>query len=228
MESEELNIYTKNYFKTSYNKEDVSKLPLFKQWLSFQEKEGKKVVRCPICWGYEVFVRPSNYECTMCNNEYCQKCLKPCVEGEVIHDHERGCCSKFKGLIDIMVDWGDRAAKNENVPACELVEACLTFVFGNHILYTIKYFKYFNQNKIIDNECTHGFFKYMNLFANSFYCLIYYIAFFEFFFFLFFPAIFIRCYFRFIAYNWLIVLEFDVDESPVTELTVRGRGYSMY
>ena len=69
---------------------------------------------------------------------------------------------------------------------------------------------------------------FLNICANSFYCLIYYIAFFEFFFFLFFPAIFIRCYFRFIAYNWLIVLEFDVDESPVTELTVRGRGYSMY
>ena len=60
MENEELDIYTKNYFKTSYNKEDISKLPLFKKWLSFQEKEGKKVVRCPICWGYEVFVHPSN------------------------------------------------------------------------------------------------------------------------------------------------------------------------
>ena len=157
MENEELDIYTKNYFKTSYNKEDISKLPLFKKWLSFQEKEGKKVVRCPICWGYEVFVRPSNYECTMCHNEYCQKCLKPCVEDEVRHDHERSCCSKFLDLIKIMKDWGDDHAGNESNHICELLGASVIFIFGNHVLYSIKYYKYFNKNKIIDNECIMGF-----------------------------------------------------------------------
>ena len=62
------------------------------------------------------------------------------------------------------------------------------------------------------------------------YCLITFILFFEVCFTLFFPAIFIRCYYRFILYNWVIVLdpEFTVDQSPVTELTVRGRGYNMY
>ena len=68
----------------------------------------------------------------------------------------------------------------------------------------------------------------MNFLSNIFYCIAFSIAFFEFFFFLFFPAIFIPCYFRFITYNWLVVLEFGVDESPITELTVRGKGYSMY
>ena len=96
------------------------------------------------------------------------------------------------------------------------------------ILYTIKYYKFFQSNKIIENDCVHSFFKYINLFVNIIYCVVYNIMFFEFFFLIFLPAFFINCYYRFIAYNWLIVLEFEVDESPITELTVRGRGYDMY
>ena len=68
---------------------------------------------------------------------------------------------------------------------------------------------------------------YMNLLTNIIYCIVFNILFFEFFFLLFIPAI-IPCYFKFITYNWLVVLEFEVDQSPITELTVRGRGYSMY
>ena len=89
MENETTSFFTKNYFRTSFNKEDVSNLPMFKKWLSLQEKEGKTVVRCPHCWGYEIFIIPSNHRCIMCRKLYCQKCLKPCVENEVIHDHER-------------------------------------------------------------------------------------------------------------------------------------------
>ena len=89
-------------------------------------------------------------------------------------------------------------------------------------------FQFFKKNKIIEDDCTHGLFMYANLIANIFYCIVYSIAFFEFFFLLFFPSIFIKCYFKFIVYNWIIVLEFEVDESPITELTVRGRGYDLY
>ena len=45
----------------------------------------------------------------MCKNIYCQKCLQKCVEDEVIHDHNRGCWSKFCGLINVMIDWGKDA-----------------------------------------------------------------------------------------------------------------------
>ena len=230
MELESLETYSSKNFKTSYNKEDLTKLPEFKQWRSRIEKAGKKVVRCPLCWGYELFIEPTNHTCSMCGNIYCQKCLKPCVENEVRHDHERGCCSKFMGLIETMRDWAKPSDYDNDMTNCELTKAALTFIFGNHVLYTIKYYKFFNGNKIIENDCVHWFFKYMNLFSNIFYCIVYSIMFFEFCFFLFFPGIFIPCYFRFITYNWLVVLdpEFTVDQSPITELTVRGRGYDMY
>ena len=222
----ESSAFTKSFFKTSFDKEDLKKSPEFKKWLSLQEKEGKKVVRCPHCWGYEIFVVPSNHECIMCHRLYCQKCLKKCVENEVLHNHERTCCSKLKGLIETMKDWSD--VKDDEMTNCLLFKTTLVFIFGNHVLYTIKYFQFFQKNKVIDSECTHKFFMYLNLFANICYCLVYTIAFIEFFFLLFFPAIFIICYFRFLMYNWVIVLEFEVDESPITELTVRGRGYGRY
>ena len=203
-------------------------MPIFKKWLYIQEQEGKKVVRCPHCWGYELYLVPTNHRCIMCGKIYCQKYLQPCVENEVMHDHERGCWSKFKGLITIMTDWGNNADNGHNIEKSFLIKACLTFIFGNHILYSYKYFKFFKKNQIIDNICVHKFFMYINLFVNIIYCIIFNIAFFEFFFLLFLPAFFIKCYFRFIAFNWLIVLELDVDESPITELTVRGRGYELY
>ena len=218
--------YSRDCFKTSFDKEDLSKSPAFKEWLALQKKEGIKVVRCPHCWGYEKFVVPSNHKCTMCNRLYCQKCLKPCVQDEVRHDHERTCCSKLKGLIETMKDWGSGPA--DDMTCCLLFGTSLVFIFGNHVLYTIKYFKFFQKNKIIDSECTHNFFKYLNLFANICYCIINTVLFIEFFSLLFFPAIFIICYFRFLIYNWVIVLEFEVDESPITELTVRGKGYGLY
>ena len=227
MENESTSFFTKNYFRTSFNKEDVSNLPIFKRWLSIQEKEGKKVVRCPHCWGYEIFIIPSNHRCIMCRKLYCQKCLKPCVENEVQHDHERTCWSKFRGLIRIMKDWGNRG-EDHDIPKSLLTKASLVFIFGNHVLYTIKYYKFFKNNKIIDNDCTHKFFMYLNLLVNIIYCFVFYIPFFEFFFTLFFPAFFCKCYYKFIAFNWVIVLEFEVDESPITELTVRGKGYDMY
>ena len=224
MENEDI-FLTQEYFQSSYKKEDITTLPSFKKWIKIKEEQGKKIVKCPWCWGYEVFKEPTNHTCPMCKNIYCQKCLQKCVEDEVIHDHNRGCWSKFCGLINVMIDWG----KDADATPLEYLKASLIFIFGNHFLYTIKYFDFFKKNKLIDNnDCVHSFFTYMNLFTNIIYCIVFNIAFFEFFFFLFFPGIFIPCYFKFITYNWLVVLEFEVDQSPITELTVRGRGYDMY
>ena len=160
----------------------------------------------------------------MCHEEYCQKCLKPCVENEVRHDHSRSCCSKFIGLIKLMGSF----EKDDSATPLEYLKASLVFIFGNHFMYTLKYYNFFRKSKIVDNECVASFFTYMNLFTNILYCIVFNIAFIEFFFSLFFPAILIPFYFKFITLNWLIVLDFEVDESPITELTVRGRGYGMY
>ena len=92
-------LITSEYYKTSYEKEDVSNLPQFKKWKKERENEGQKIVKCPNCWGYEIFVEPTNHICKMCEKEYCQYCLQKCVEDEVQHDHERGCCSKFCSLV---------------------------------------------------------------------------------------------------------------------------------
>ena len=223
MENEDL-LLNQDFFKSSFKKQDVKSLPSFKRWEEAKNKEGKKIVRCPCCYGYEIFIEPTNHICLMCQKTYCQGCLKPCVVGEVIHDHERGCCSKLCGLIEIMVDWG----KNNNATTKEYIITSLVFIFGNHVLYTIKYYKFFKENKIIDNDWVHSFFTYMNLIANIFYCIVFSIFNFEFFFILFFPGIFIKCYLKFLVLNWKIVLEFGVDESPITELTVRGKGYPGY
>ncbi len=125
-----------------------------------------------------------------------------------------------------MIDWGK--GEEEDIKVWAYIYTSLIFVFGNHLLYTIKYYKFFKKNQVIDNDCVHSFFTIMNLLANILYCVTFNMIFFEFFFLLFFPAIFIKCYFKFIILNWLVVLEFEVDESPITELTVRGRGYGMY
>ena len=127
-----------------------------------------------------------------------------------------------------MKDWGETADHGNNIPKSLLTKACFVFIFGNHVLYTKKYFDFFKKNRIIDNDGVHKFFMYLNLLANILYCYVYNIAYFEFFFLLYSPAFFFKCYYRFIAFNWIIVLEFEVDQSPITELTVRGRGYDMY
>ena len=49
MENDSDTLFSRDYFQTSFKKEDVSKLPLFKKWLALQENSGKKVVRCPHC-----------------------------------------------------------------------------------------------------------------------------------------------------------------------------------
>lgn len=58
MENEEDEIINlkSDIFQTYFKNQDVTKLPAFKKWKKEKEKEGKKVVRCPICLSYEIFV----------------------------------------------------------------------------------------------------------------------------------------------------------------------------
>ena len=225
MENEE-ELISKNYFKTSYKKEDVSKLPAFNKWKKDRESEGEKVVRCPNCWGYELFVEPSNHICSMCNGTYCQYCLKPCVEGESEHHHDTSCCEKFCGLLYAMIHYGCEI--DCDMPCSKIFKISMIFVFGNPFMYTYKYFKFYDDNKIIDNDCVHIFYKYMNLFVNILtICFSLYITYLEFFLLLFIPSI-VPCYLFFIVENWeLAIDDMDVGETPLLELTVRGRGYGL-
>ena len=102
----------------------------------------------------------------------------------------------------------------------------MIFVFGNPFIYTYKYFKFYDDNKIIDNGCVHIFYKYMKIFVNILtICFSLYITYLEYFLLLFIPSI-VPCYLFFIVENWeLAIDDMDVGETPLLELTVRGRDY---
>ena len=224
MENDET-LLKSDVFGTSYKKEDVTTLPSFNIWYSAKEKENKKIVKCPICWSYEVFVRPSNHICQNCSKEYCQNCFKIIVEGELEHDHERTCCSKFKGLIDDIIDFGGGQEWKE--PYLYVLTSLL-FIFGTPIMLTVKYFKFFGKNNIIDNNCVHNFFRTLNLFCNIIYSILFYFIYCSIFFIAFLPSLFWFKYFKIIMNNWMEVYKFEVDEIPITELTVNGRGFQYY
>ena len=130
-----------DYFKASFNRQDITFLPSFKKWKEEKIKKGKKIVKCPWCFGYEVFVRPSNYKCSMCNKSYCQQCLQKCVEDVVELDHRRGCWAKFCGLVAIMIDW----TKKSDATTEDYFKTILIFIFGNHILYSYKYYDFLKK-----------------------------------------------------------------------------------
>ena len=224
MENDELMLKS-DVFGTSYKKEDVTTLPLFNIWHSAKEKENKKIVRCPICWSYEVFIEPSNHVCQNCSKEYCQKCLKIIVQGELKHDHERNCCSKFKGLVEDIIDFGGGEEWKE--PYLYVLTSLL-FIFGIPIMFTVKYFNYFGKNNIIDNGCVHNFFRILNLFCNIIYSILFYFFYCSIFFVIFLPSLFWCKYYKIIMNNWMEVYKFEVDEIPITDLTVNGRGFAYY
>ena len=215
----------KDYFGTSFRKQDVTNLPSFKKWYSVKKSENKKIVKCPICWSYEVFEIPSNHKCLNCSKEYCQKCLKIIVEGELRHNHQRSCCSKFHGLIEDIIDFGGGVDWKE--PKLYVLTALL-FLFGTPVMFTVKYFQYFGKHNVIENDCVHGFFRILNLFTNIIYSILFTFIYFGIFFIIFLPSIFYPYYFKIIMNNWMEVYEFEVDEIPITELTVCGRGFKYY
>ena len=178
MENEEDELKLDNY-KSNFKKQNVTKLPSFKKWKENKKKEGKKIIKCPICWGYEVFVEPTNHICLNCGQEYCQKCLKICVEDEIRHNHEKKYCTKFCTLFEYLFseccyDFSNTCC-NCNIcsnPKRNL-KITLLFIFGAPAMFTIKYYQFFKEHKIRDNCCVHWFFTFMNLFANIFYCIIF-------------------------------------------------------
>ena len=54
IKEDEIRILETNCYKTSFNKQDVSKMKSFIDWKKMKQREGKKIVKCPICWSYEV------------------------------------------------------------------------------------------------------------------------------------------------------------------------------
>ena len=226
MEIEEEDNLDKDNFPSRYKKQDLTKERVFNKWLEKKKKEGKKIVKCPICWGYELFVEPTNHICANCGEEYCQKCLKKCVEGEVEHDHESTCCDKFCSLVELIFDYGSSDDWDE--PSVYFY-TILLFLFGTPTLFTIKYFNFFRKNYVIDSCCAHWFFAILNLIANICYSIAFTLWYTEVSFIILSPTIIYYKFFKIIVDNWVYVAyKYDVGTCPVTELTVSGRGYDLY
>ena len=232
MENEE-NELKLDTFKSNFERQDISKLPSFKKWKDYKKKEGKEVVKCPKCWGYEVLVEPTNHKCENCGQIYCQKCLKICVDGEIQHNHERNYCSKFCTLFEYLFS---ESCHDCCINCCDCnicrntkrnFKITLLFLFGSPGMFTIKYYQFFKNNKIRESNCVHWFFTYLNLITNIIYSIIFNILSIELFSVILFPSIFCLPYYEIIMYNWEYVYErLDVGQCPITELTVKGRGYN--
>ncbi len=85
------------------------------------------------------------------------------------------------------------------------------------------------SKKIIENDCVHNFFRISNLFANIIYIILFNFTYLAIFLVVFLPSIFWFKYFKIIMNNWMeVIYELEVDEIPITELTVCGKGFRFY
>lgn len=215
-----------DFFPSKYKKQDLTKIPEFNKWYERKKQEGKKVVKCPNCGGYELFLFPSNHTCINCGEDYCQYCLKKCVEDEIKHDHEKSCWAKFCSLVELIFEEG--LEEHWKSPS-KYIYTTLLFLFGTPALLTIKYFNFFTKNYVIDNCCVHWFFAILNLLANIFYSITFTICYTEICFVVLSPTIIYYKFFKIIIDSWMYVAyEYDAGEVPILELTVSGKGYDMY
>ena len=234
-EAEENNLLDLNLFKTSFKKQDVTKQLNYQKWDEARKKKGIKVVRCPICWSYEKNNNNYHHKCKVCKEVYCQKCLKILVNGRR-HDHPLDCC-KY-GCRDCCVDccsgcWGEictllgyifgECSNTWNHDCYDYFLMILIFLFGLPIMFTIKYFRFFTEYRVIDSCCPHWFFTVLNLMANIIYCFLYSLFYFEISFILFAPTIIYFGNIKFIGNNMYYVYKYSISEMPLIEYTVRAR-----
>jgi len=113
----------------------------FIDWKIMKQREGKKVVRCPICLSYEINENIYRKECENCQNEYCQRCKKIVYD---YHTHFFGigsCCRDFwcdlicNGLRIVFESY------KKNLSWKDYLFYDFIFLFGNHVL--IKIFQIF-------------------------------------------------------------------------------------
>ncbi len=230
---EKNNLLQVNVFKTSFKKQDVTNMPSFQKWSEEGKKRGSKIVRCPSCWSYEKSEKSYQHKCQVCGEYYCQKCL---MIVEQYGHHElycikngcRICCKNccdgcFCGLWEIVELIFDECSSHWRLEWYEYLFMTLLFLFGTPIMFTIKYFNFFLNNRITDNCCVHWFFTFLNLMCNIIYCIIYNFLFCGISFILFSPSLIYFPTIKLIGNNWKYVYRYDVSECPITQLTVRKR-----
>ena len=208
-DAEENNLLDLNLFKSSFKKQDVTKLPKYQKWNEIRKKKGIKVVRCPICWSYEKNNNKYHHKCQVCKEEYCQKCFKILENGRN-HGHHLDCCK-------------DGCTNSWEYDCCEYFLMIVIFLFGLPIMFTIKYFRFFLENRVIDSFCPHWFFTSLNLMTNIIYCFLFSLYYFEISFIIFSPTILYFGNIKFIGNNMNYVYYHSVSEMPIVKYSVRER-----
>ena len=226
---EKNNLIQINVFKTSFKRQDVTNMPSFQKWNEEGKKRGLIIVRCPSCWSYEISEKSYEHKCQVCGEYYCQKCLM-IVEKDRNHESYcikngcticcKNCCNAFCELV--VAIFGEFSGK-WRLKWYEYFLMILLFLFGTPIMFTIKYFKFFLDNPITDNYCVHKFFTFLNLMSNILYCIIYNLFYFGISFIIFFPSFIYFPTIKLIANSWSFIYDSDVNDVPITELTVRER-----
>jgi len=198
---EDNNMQNLELFKSSFKKQDVTKLSNYQKWNEMRKKKGIKVVRCPICWSYEKNIKDYRHKCPVCNEEYCQKCLKILENGRN-HDHPLDCCKDgciiccenccegcWRDICTLMGYIFDECTNSWGHECHEYLLYIIIFLFGLPLMFTIKYFRFFKNNRVIDSCCPHWFFTALNLMTNIIYCILFSLFYFEISFILFAPTI---------------------------------------
>ena len=87
-------------------------------------------------------------------------------------------------------------------------------------MFSLKYFRFFKDNKICKSYCVHIFFTYLNLITNIIYSFLYEFLSIAISLVIFFPAFIFYPYAKFIGGNWYYVYDFDAEKCPFINLTI--------
>ena len=223
VKEDEIKMLNKNCFPTSFNKQDVSHLKEFIEWKNMQKRDGEKIVRCPICWSYEINKNIYNKQCDNCQNYYCQRCTK-IVYDDHEHFFEIGKCCKgfwcefiYSGL-EMVFDYYKKDLSWRDYLFYDFI-----FLFGNPVMFSLKYFHFFKKNKVCESLNVHWFFTYLNLFTNIIYCFLYTFLSIALSLVIFFPAFIYYPYAKFVGGNWYYAYDFEADICPFICFTVEQR-----
>jgi len=227
----ELNLLQLNFYKTEYEKQDVANMDSFKKWKEYQQKRGKKLVRCPHCWSYEISNNQFIYKCNICRKYYCQKCLK-CLEYNSKHNHKPFyyyCCNEDECSIycgDCCCELCSFVCKYTDVfykdlDCFQIFLYSLLFLFGTPIFLTVRYLNFFRHNKITNNLKIHWFFTTINFITNIIYSCLFTFFYIGLILIIYLPGLIFYKYFICIVGDFSSCLKFEIDDWLFFNITVR-------
>ena len=226
----ELDLLQLSFYKTEFKKQDISKTNSFINWKNKKKKKGNILVRCPICWSYEISYVKFKHKCICCGEYYCQKCLK-CLEYDSKHEHKPFylyCCDEdhYKILCGDCCDVCKFLNQYnylyyKDLKCYQVFLFILLYFFGIPVFLTIKYLLFFRHNKIRKNRPIHWLFTTINFITNIIYCCLFSIFYTEINCILFLPCLFYYKHLFFIVGHIAAFIKYDLSQTLFLSITVR-------